>query len=593
MPEALGFLILDAVGASTIAGFAVTASTATIVGDVALAGVAIGASLLNRPGAPKPQDGQQTVQQSSAPRIRNYGVVKVGGAVLFSEVSSGQRVQVLAINQGEISAYLEYYYDENEVVLGPGGIVSALNFNYYRIGTHTYTAIKTTFGTDDDPVLQDLLALFPSLWTTAHQGKGIAKVETYMQTPGSKDFTTVYPGGAAPIFRAVIAACLVWDPRDPAQNRNDKTTWQFNQNPVLQALDYHRHADGMGLAVFDSIFFTDAAIAEDWIPAANICDDQIPLKQGGTANRYVCAGGYQLSASPKTVLASIFSSCDGQTYQRADGAIGIRVGKTIAPTVTLGDDDIVGYDSLRRGPTDSLVPVNQVTAKYTASAFDFQENDSEPWVDQAAIAAAGGRVESRDIDLHWVNVFPQARRLQKLALHRFTPEWTGKIITNLGGLRAWSERYIHIHLTELEIDGDFEVTSFDIDTAGLTCTIGISSMDQSALDWNPAIEEGSETEPPDQNTDENTIDDPVSVSASASGHILTITWAAPIPDQAFVTPQAQYSVHGSGNWFDAAVNDTTNTAVSPVLPAGSYDVQVSFVSGTLRSNWVPLLAIAV
>jgi hypothetical protein len=38
MPVALGFLILDAAGVSTIGGFAVTASTAAIVGNIPLAG---------------------------------------------------------------------------------------------------------------------------------------------------------------------------------------------------------------------------------------------------------------------------------------------------------------------------------------------------------------------------------------------------------------------------------------------------------------------------------------------------------------------------------------------------------------------------
>lgn len=600
MPETLGFLILSTFGVTTIGGFAVTATTATIVGDIALASAAVGASLLNRPNAPKPQDGQQTVQQSSAPRRRNYGLVKVAGPILFSEVVSGSRFQIIALNQGEIDAFVSHYFDQNLLDVDDSGDVFGATVPFYRIGDHTYTALSWTFGTDDDAAFGALITNFPSLWTSAHQGNGIAKVLTYIQTPRSADFTTVYPGGAPPVYRAVIQSAKVWDPRDPDQERNDKSTWRYSTNPVLHALDHHRVPDGMGLALFDSIFFTDVAIAEDWIPAADICDEPIALKEGGFAPRYQCAGGYELSVAPKTWQASIMSTCDGQTYQRSDGAIGIRVGKTIAPIVTLDDDDITGYDSLRRGPPDSLIPVNQVTAKYTASLFDFQENDAQAWVDQAAIDAAFGKIESRDIDLRWVYLHPQARRLMKLAKARFTPEWSGKIITGISGLRAWGERYIRVRISELELDLTFEVTSFEIDTAQLACTIGISALDQSAFDWDPATEEGSESTPPNQIDGTTSVPDPTGVAATASGHVLTISWTPPSSGgflggiaAVFITAQAQYSLHGAANWFDASVNEIAGTAVTPVLPAGHYDAQVRFVSGTLHSDWVPVLDIAV
>jgi hypothetical protein len=594
MPAVIGELLIAAAGYGLEVSGAIafgTVTYATIVGDVALVGGSIGLSLLTRPGAPKPQDGQQTVQQPSAPRRRNYGLVKVGGYLLFSEVDQGQRYQVIAINQGEIDAFVSHWYDANQVALDDAGHATGVSVLFYRIGLTCYSQVGLTYGTDDDTAFAALITDFPTLWTSAHQGNGIAKVLTSFIQTQAADFSKVYPGAAPPVYRAVIQSSKVWDPRDLTQDRNDKTSWKYSVNPMLQALDFHRVADGMGLAVFDDIFFTDAAINQDWIPAADICDEQIALKAGGTAARYACAGGYTLATPPKTVLASMFATCDGQTYQRADGAIGVRVGKTVAPTVTLDDDDITGYDSLRRGPSDSLVPVNQVTAKYTASLFDFQENDAEPWQDLAAIAAAGGRIESRDIDLHWVYLHPQARRLMKLALARLTPEWSGKIITGIGGLRAWGERFVHVTIAELGIDGDFEVTSFEINPSGLSCSIGISALDQSAYDWDPDTEEGSEGVPPAFNDGSNVIPDPTSVAASATGHVLTITWDPPF--WTFVTAEAQYSLHGANNWFDASVNQTTDTAVSPVLPAGSYDVQVSFLSGTLRSDWVPVLAIAV
>jgi hypothetical protein len=588
MPITLGFLLLEAAGVTEIAGFAVTAGTASIVGNVALATAAIGGSLLlNRTDAPKPQDGQQTVRQAAAQRRRAYGLVKCAGPILFSEASNGRRYQIIALNQGEIDAFQDHFFDQNGGDVDGSGVVTS----GYRLGDHHYAQIFTTKGTDADVAFEALTTAFPTLWTSAHQGNGIAKTLTIFEQPKATDFTSVYPGGVPPVYRAVLRSAKVWDPRDGTQTRNDKASWKYSTNSALIALDYHRVPDGMGLAVFDDILFTDAAINEDWIPSANICDEAMLLKDGvSIAPRYACSGSYELSSPPKTVLASMLSTCDGQTYQRSDGAIGLRVGKTIAPTVTLDDDDIVGYDSLRRGPPNSLVPVNTVTAKYTASLLDFQENDAQPWIDEDALAAAG-KTESRDIDLRWVPVHPQARRLMKLALARFTPEWTGKIITGLSGLKAWGERYIRVKVPELDIDQDFEVTSFDIDPASLKCSIGISSMDQSALDWDAATEEGSEPDPPPVNEDSSGIEAPINVNATVSGRVITITWDAAVP--AFVTAQAQYGVSGSGNWFDASVDSSNLTAGTPVLLPNHYDVQVRFVSGSRHSDWAPFFNINV
>jgi hypothetical protein len=587
MPTAVGFLILNAAGIAEIAGFAITAESAAVVGNVALASAAIGGSLLlNRPDAPKPQDGQLTVRQSAQARRRNYGLVKVAGPILLSEVKDGRRYQVIALNADEIDSFQDHFFDQNGGdVDGSGTVTSG-----FRLGDHHYAQIFKTLGTDSDVAFEPLVTAFPALWTSAHRGNGIAKVLAIFEQPKAEDFTTVYPGGVPPVYRAVLRSAKVWDPRDVSQHRDDKSTWKYSVNGVLHSLDYHRVKKGMGLAVFDDILFTDAAINEDWIPAADICDESMALRGGGTAPRYACAGGYDLPSPPKTVLASIHSTCDGQTYQRADGAIGIRVGKTIAPTVTLDDDDIIGYDSLRRGPSNSLIPVNQVTAKYTAANLDFQENDAQAWRDEAAIDEAA-KEESRDVDLRWVYFHPQARRLMKLALARFTPEWSGTIVTEIGGLRAWGERYIRVRISELEIDHTFEVTSFNFNTASLKCSIGISALDQSAFDWDADTEEGSEPEPPPVDDSSGGITAPVNVVASSDAGVITITWTAPVPG--FITAQAQYSVSGAHNWFDASVAETQDSAVTPALPPDDYDVQVRFRSGSQRSDWVPVFGITV
>lgn len=589
MPETIGFLLLSAAGVTEIAGFTVTASTAAIIGNVALATAAIGANLalnaLNQPAGDKPQDGQLTVRQALPIRRRSYGLVKISGPIMFSETLNGRRYQVIAINQGEIDAYLHHWLDDAEAVLDTDGTV----IGRYDDGPQRFVVIDFERGTDSDPADGILLGIFPSIWTTAHQGKGIAKVMILTAQPVQDKFTKIFPGGQPPVYRAIAQTAKVWHP-GLAQDRNDKSTWTYTANPVLIALDFHRHADGMGLAAYDDVFVTDAAIAEDWLPATAICDELIAQKDGSFLPRYQCCGGYDLNSPPKDTLASILSTCDGQTFQRSDGAIGIRVGKTIAPTVTISDQHIIGYEGLRNGPPNSLIPVNQVTAKYTDIKLDFQEADADNLEDTAAIAIAG-RLETRDLKLQWVPYHSQTRRLMKLAFNRFNPEWSGQVITDMDGMRAWSERYIHLVISELGIDDTFEMTADpQFMPASMTVMLTVATLHQSAFDWDVS-EEGTAPTIPDSGPAGDIIADPTGVATSVAAHAISITWDDPTRIDEIA--EAQYSLHGAGNWFNASVNGSNNGAVTPALAAATYDIQVRFIVGSNVSNWVPKLSIVV
>jgi hypothetical protein len=589
MPETIGFLLLSALEVTEVAGFAVTASTYAVVGNAVLAAAAIAGSLaLNKaPEQPKPQDGQLITRQAAAVRRRSYGLVRIAGPLLFSETKGGTRYQVIAINQGEIDSITRHFFNDAEGLLDGSGVVT----NIYTLDGNHHVVVHYTTGTDVDPAFSRLISAFPTLWTAAHQGKGIAKVLIETVQPNAKDFTAVYPGGQPPIYRADALTAKVWDPRDPTQDGSNKSTWKFSSNPVLQILDYHRVPDGMSMAALDSVFFTAAAITEDWIPAANVCDEIMINKAGTPQHRYECAGNYALSDAPKDVLAAMFATCDGQTYQRPDGAIGIRIGRTIAPTVTLDDAHILSYDGMRRGPQASLVPINQITAKFTAASLDFQETDAEAWRDEDAIAAAG-REESRDLDLHWVYLHPQARRLMKLAMHRANPEWAGRIVTDLDGVRAYNERYIHVVIAELGIDHDFEIVpgSFTIDVAAMTCSIGISALGQKAFYWHAATEEGDEPLPPPVSVDDP-IDPPQGLAQTMSTHQIHLTWDAPSRFDAQAV--AKYSLHSAADWHEFAVNPDGISADTPTLSAGSYDVEVIYQVGTLFSDPAALFNITV
>lgn len=595
MPETIGLLILSTLGATEIAGFAITAATASLVGNAAIVGSLLAASYLTRPDAPKPSDGQVTTRQPIPPRRRNYGRVKVGGALMFSETTNGVLYEVIAINQGEIDAFEEHWIGDIQVALAPDGSatpVAAGNSAFVNKG-RKYLQIFMERGTDDDLGFPYLDTIFPGKWTAAHRGRGVAKVLLISAQCDSRDYTQVFPSGR-PVYRAVIRASKVWDPRVGGQSKDVPSTWAWSENPVLQTLDYHRHKDGMGLAAQDATLFTTAAIDEDWIPSADICDEAIPLKSGETEPRYRCAGGYPLPSLPKDVLPQMFNTCQGQVFMRPDGAIGMRVGKSVTPSLIYDADEkhISNYSGFRKGD-DLFLACNQVTAQFTGPDYDYQSTDVTPWRNEVDITARGQEL-TQSIDLSWVPSYPQARRLMKIEYYRKSPEWVGQFNSDLYALNGFGSRYLRLTLSDLEIENlDCEITAFGIDPSAGTCPIGISSFNAIAYDWDPASEEGDPPPIPDSVISSTEITPPANlaaslaartISAGTNGAVIVMSWDAPTrPD---LTAEAQYKLHSATDWLPASVSTSGIAAETPILQDGeTYDVQVRFITGTRRSDW--------
>jgi hypothetical protein len=123
-----------------------------------------------------------------------------------------------------------------------------------------------------------------------------------------------------------------------------------------------------------------------------------------------------------------------------------------------------------------------------APVHGYKEQDAEAWPTGTAVAAlSDDRVMA--LDLTQVPSMTQARRLMKRAYKRAANGWRGTIVTNLWGLKARDERYIHLVLPDLLIDHDFEVMSYQDDM--LQVTLEISQIDSSIDDWDPATEEGT------------------------------------------------------------------------------------------------------
>lgn len=477
MPSAIG-LALFALGAPLAVVNVVTLVVVPAIIKVAISvGLQLAASYLSRNSSPlpKPSDGQTEVKQALSPRVRSYGRVRVSGAVWWLDAINKVLYLGIALNHGRIGAYVDFLIDENTVDIDGTDQVttspydSPAVFLHNRLGLPTetkYSEILSGFGVDEV------------------RGDGVATILGTFTNPNSAaTFQNTYPNGR-PLIRATIEASVVWDPRDATQDRTDPSTYLWSDNPVVCLLDYMLSADGYGIP-WERI----EPNLDEWIAAADVCDEPVDLLAGGTTFRYRIAGTYTLEDDPKDVVAKFLSVCDGKVWPKRDGSIGINVGKFATPTVTIGNDAILAYTDLMFGQ-DPATAIEGIRAEYMSPEHDYREHEAEPWpTGDAVLELSDDRTAA--LDLLWVPGLSQARRLMKRAFMRAQARWRGTILTNLAGLRALDERYITVVIDELSINETFEIGQFTLDPNGLTCEIEILSVDATIDDWDPS-EEGTE-----------------------------------------------------------------------------------------------------
>lgn len=429
----------------------------------------------------KPQDGQQTVRQSTAARRRHYGKVKVGGIVAFYEVDDKVLYVVVILGEGEIASFEEHWLTDLVVELD-GNDVDYDQF--ITTGGERKVSIYPLTGTASQSAHSELVSTFSGDWTTDHRLLGIANALLIFRDVGPEEFPIMYPNGA-PSYRAVIKGAKVYDPRDGGHSASNPSTWTWSDNPALCILDYLTHPDGMNRprSMFSEASFTSAA---------NDCDDAIPLKAGGTEKRYRLSGTYELTEKPADVLRRMLAVCDGELYQLSDGTWGLRVGKWAEPTVSIAADHILSY-SIEQG-ADALASFNVLKTIYVSPFHDYQETECDPWVDEESIAAIGEEV-SEELRLIMCPSPSQARRLAKINTRKLNPEWRGTVRTSLAGLAALGERFVNIELPELEINQAFRVTAFNLAADLSYCELSVVSASSDDYAWNAATEEGDAPPP--------------------------------------------------------------------------------------------------
>lgn len=391
-----------------------------------------------------------TARGTVEPHQKIYGRALVSGPVFFIE-SGGAKNATLYIGillaAHQVSAIGDVWLDDRVVVNADinGGAAAGGNVTAGTFGPQsgiTILKINKHLGTPTQAADADLVAAFPSNWTSAHQLRGNAYLTAAMVL--FSDSAAVWDTGEPTNIRALVDGALVYDPRLDSTNGGsgshrytDPTTWEWSSNPALCAADFLMDASlGYG---------EDPATGIDWASVAataDYCDTLVDIPGPATEKRFTCNGVIYGTGSRKENLESILSSCNGEAVL-VSGVWSIRAGYTAPGSDdTLNADQVAGPVSIRTA-LEREERFNTIRAVFMDPDQQYQPTETPPITTAALLTSRDDDVVlENEITLPMTAGFYEAQRVAWQHLHLANQETSILVPTNLAGaILAAGERF--------------------------------------------------------------------------------------------------------------------------------------------------------
>lgn len=233
--------------------------------------------------------------------------------------------------------------------------------------------------------------------------------------------------GSRPNFVWVVRGKRCYDPRrdstvpggSGAQRWNNPATWTWSDNPVVVRYNWVRGVfGGDDVATLAKLWIGRGLSAFEAPPqaifaAANLCDEQVPVRAGGVEKRYT-VGGVIPADMPFDQVEARFAEATGGVTVRREGGMELEPGAAKATVVEITDDDllrgarVVFEDHLPEGQRR-----NTVVSRYMEPGQRWSLHSAPVRRVLADIIADGGPSED-PLDLEFVNRNTQAQRVGQI-----------------------------------------------------------------------------------------------------------------------------------------------------------------------------------
>lgn len=526
-----------------------------------------------------------TVNQPDAPMQIIYGKMRVGGVLSFLHLSTNKEwlYYMVTVAGHQISGFDKLYLDNKEVVFGASPD-PRWSTELGSLPADHKIFLQYASGTVGQSAIPDAITALPSYWTANHKQSNRAHFFMII-----KYVAELFSEGE-PEINCLIRGRPIYDPR------TDTEYW--TDNAALCIANY----------LMDTVYgmkvpYTDIDV-DSLIAAADICDEDVPLKGGGTEKRYTINGRFDTELSHKEVLSQMASAYGGSVVF-TNGKWKFLPAKYRTPTIHLTQDDLRSSPILTTMTPKSEL-ANCIRGSFVSRENEYQTTDFPPSKNLTYLTEDGEELLG-EINLPFTTSSTMAQRLAKIELEGIR---RGQRLQASWSLKAYPldlEDTVMITLDRFGFDEKvFKVEDYDFvhSESGLVVDLKLKETDSGETNWNETIDENAITVAPSTNLpNPNSVTAPTDLlleSGTAQLDIrkdgtvfsrLKISWTT--PDDIFVQQsgkiQIQYKKDGDSQWSIATEIDGLYTfyRILDVQDGELYNVRIRSVNGVgIASEWV-------
>lgn len=453
-----GGLSLALAGALSVS--ATVASAVIATGLSLIAGLAMQA-IAGKPSTAGSTSSPQTFRQSITNARILYGRRRAGGVIVFFHPRTvGKkfyRYFVVAITGHRCKGVVQFMLNDEVVsVDGSGKVTSGPYANaawlWFERGDEN-AAANSTFTSECAPK-----------WTTAHRGRGVSKLYAKFE------MTDAVVGAGFPNMTVIVdGKDDIRDPRTGAAG--------FTRNAIAVFYDWlgmPREEGGFGA-------YADEMPDDAWLSAqANVCDEQVPLRAGGSEERYAFDSLIEVGSAPADIRQTFVTCCAG-TYTYSGGRHLMRPGYWVPVTATLEEDDLAGPISV-----PLLADEGEIATEVSGTFIDPSTLYQPQPVPTRSVSSVD--IRQADYDLPHVTSHPRGQRILEIMLRRANGELRVNWPMNVVGIGVAAMDTVQLATARYGLSN----YSFSVDSWGLSQDFGVAlSMkqeDPEFYDWSTSME---------------------------------------------------------------------------------------------------------
>lgn len=471
---------------------------ATAVGQAVIGlGLSLGLGYLARRLQPEADTSARGMRLSlrlepNSPREIGFGEFASAGTLEYHNTygpNGNDYVQlVYAIADHECDGLVSVFVDGVPCALG--AYVSTADVNGFPVvGFEDCLWLQFHSGAFDQTADADLVSKSSNgEWSSTERGAGVAYVRATIKANPEK-----FKSGQ-PRLLFVVRGIKLYDVRKDSTAGGSgshrwgvPSTYEYTRNPIICAYNYRRGIF-VGGSKLGGMNATVAALpVAAWAAAANVCDELVALKAGGTEKRYQMSGVVPVNADHRTVLRDMITAAGGVDVD-SGGVFKPYAGAALSPVMTITDGDLMP-GAVQYVPKLSRTGlVNAVFGTYQSPAQKYEATALPPRISSADAESDGGSVLQEHYGLSFVTSGTQGQRITEILRRKNRYQRTVACrlrsrfaVLEVGDWVTWSsDRY--------GFNGTFEIAQATLER-DLSISVELREIAADVFSWVPGLDE--------------------------------------------------------------------------------------------------------